>query len=742
MSGRETTSVHRIGFTKLAGRDSPVPGSYEVNIIFIHGLRGHPQTTWEDNRNEKDERAATPSKRTIFKKLFDSKRAASTASNDSDKDIGTSVPKHKVFWPRDFLTEDIPEATVWTYGYNADVIGGLFAANNQNSVSQHGRDLAVKLEREVPSEVVDDFSSKVGLPRPIETVESIDANHMDIARCGDKSDIQYRAIVGVLKQFILTQMPYNRESRFQESALATASATRVIGQVRAAQDEAELSQSNTLKNKLFIQKTCQKLAVVGLGGVGKTQVALQLAYWVKETQSEYSIFWVPALSDGSFDQAYTEIARRLDIRIQKDDELKETVRRHLESERAGKWLLVVDNADDMDTLFGSPNKPGGIGEHLPENENGLTLFTTRSREVAVSLVGGDFIDLEEMSSEEAMGFFLKGLTQKPLDHDKAVIMELLQELAHLPLAIAQAAAYLNTNQIPIKRYLGLLRGAEQDMVGLMSREFRDNTRYSEHWVASAYLNDRRTKDAIEIFEHVVAVRRKTLKEEDHFRLSSEHELAGAYLDDGRIKDAIEIFKHVVAIRRETLKEEDHSRLTSEHELARAYLDDRRVKDAIEIFDDVVAVRRKTLKEKDHFRLSSEHELARAYLGDGRIKDAIEIFKHVVAIRRKTLKEEDHFRLASEHVLARAYLDDGRIKDAIEIFEHVVAVRRKNSKEKDHFRLASEHELARAYLGDRRVKDAIEILVHVTTVKASILDADDQDRVVSQELLTGAYSMLS
>jgi hypothetical protein len=42
---------------------------------------------------------------------------------------------------------------VWTYGYNADVIGGLFQANNKNSISQHGRDLSVRLEREIDNEV-------------------------------------------------------------------------------------------------------------------------------------------------------------------------------------------------------------------------------------------------------------------------------------------------------------------------------------------------------------------------------------------------------------------------------------------------------------------------------------------------------------------------------------------------------------------------------------------------------------
>lgn len=48
---------------------------------------------------------------------------------------------------------EIHEARIWSYGYNADVIGGFFQANSKNSVSQHGRDLAVRLEREVDNEV-------------------------------------------------------------------------------------------------------------------------------------------------------------------------------------------------------------------------------------------------------------------------------------------------------------------------------------------------------------------------------------------------------------------------------------------------------------------------------------------------------------------------------------------------------------------------------------------------------------
>src|SRR3989440_9572847 len=37
-----------------------------------------------------------------------------------------------VFWPEQYLVSDIASARVWTYGYNADVIGGLFQSNNKN----------------------------------------------------------------------------------------------------------------------------------------------------------------------------------------------------------------------------------------------------------------------------------------------------------------------------------------------------------------------------------------------------------------------------------------------------------------------------------------------------------------------------------------------------------------------------------------------------------------------------------
>ena len=50
--------------------------------------------------------------------------------------------------------------------------------------------------------MVDDFSSKLDLPQALETVETIGADHMRMAKYSSKDDEGYRAIAGVLKAYI------------------------------------------------------------------------------------------------------------------------------------------------------------------------------------------------------------------------------------------------------------------------------------------------------------------------------------------------------------------------------------------------------------------------------------------------------------------------------------------------------------------------------------------------------------
>ena len=322
---------------------------------------------------------------------------------------------------------------------------------------------------------------------------SIHANHRDMVKFGSAEDTGFKRLLGELVRWEGLLRSASSSQRIARGA----SPSRVVAADAVTDRTAQpcyhipfpknkrfVGRDKTLGTleQMFFTQECRRVAVMGLGGVGKTQVALKFAYWAKENKPNYSIFWVPALSDASFEQAYTEMARKLLIyKATDNNDLKESVRRYLSSEVAGPWLLIVDNADDMDVVFGCSGTQRGISQYLPESDDGLILFTTRSRDVALSLADSDVVGLSEMDPEEATGCLEKSLIRKDLISDKTVTTELLQELTYLPLAITQAAAYLNRNQVSIAEYLqaAARRRAGYDQVD----EQRVPRQYSIHGLA-------------------------------------------------------------------------------------------------------------------------------------------------------------------------------------------------------------------------------------------------------------------
>ncbi|KAF4457801.1 kinesin light chain [Fusarium austroafricanum] len=480
---------------------------------------------------------------------------------------------------------------------------------------------------------------------------------------------------------------------------------------------------DTLEDKFFGSDQSQKVALVGLGGVGKTQIALHFAYQLKEKQPDYSIFWVPVLSDEAAERAYVDIAKKLGLqRSNEDDNVKDLVYQHLSSDKAGKWLFIVDNADDEDIIFGSADKPG-LEEYLPQSENGIILLTTRSGQVAEGFAQSDMIDIKQMDQEETVTLLKKSLIQKQLLEDEISVIELLTYLCFLPLAITQAAAYLNQTKAPIRAYLGLLRNAEDNGARILEREFRDNTRYrgsqnavGTTWIVSFRQIQKSNQLAVDLLSFISCIEPKAIPQ--------------SMLPDAEADELEWAIGTLCSYSFLLFKKAGDSFNT-----------DRRFKEAIKCFEKVCWWRQGLDPITDHNRLESEHELASAYLNDRRIEGAIEILEHVVAVRKETLDEKDQDRLASEHELASAYLNNRRIEGAIEILEHVVAVRKETLDEKDHDRLASEHELASAYLNNQQIEEAIEILEHVVAVKSEILAQDNSSRQLSISLLQDCFKRL-
>src|SRR5215469_1676873 len=179
---------------------------------------------------------------------------------------------------------------------------------------------------------------------------------------------------------------------------------------------------DTLKQKLLVNRDCQKVAISGLGGIGKTQVALQFAYHVMENCPGFSVFWVQALSMETFERGCMEMARALGIHQGQEskEDVKKLVQQRLCAKTAGKWLLIVDNADDLDLLRGLEQTEGLLA-FLPESDDGLTIFTTRHGGVAQQLAGSDVVDIEKMNRQEAMDLLEKSLVRKTLPYNNEIV---------------------------------------------------------------------------------------------------------------------------------------------------------------------------------------------------------------------------------------------------------------------------------------------------------------------------------
>lgn len=233
-----------------------------------------------------------------------------------------------------------------------------------------------------------------------------------------------------------------------------------------------------LEKALSTAQGPQKLAITGLGGVGKTQVALELAYRMQDRHPEYSIFWIPCTSHQAVEQAWMTIAEMLGISDANSAEMKGRIKTYF-TRNDWKWLLVFDNADDMDMWMEGSNTSPPLKDLLPRNHQGHIVFTTRNRKLAVKLASSDVIQIRELDEKTGVEFLEKSLIQKSLLSDSHLVLALLEQLTFLPLAIAQAAAYMNENSINISDYLLLLQEQETDVVELLSEDFGDDGRYTD-----------------------------------------------------------------------------------------------------------------------------------------------------------------------------------------------------------------------------------------------------------------------
>ncbi len=230
----------------------------------------------------------------------------------------------------------------------------------------------------------------------------------------------------------------------------------------------------------------QAQAMCGLGGIGKTQIAVEYVY--RYSDDYEAIFWIRADSPGSLISDYTDLAVLLDVPTPDEanqDYLVRAVKRWLREHT--NWLLIFDNVNDFKVAC----------NFLPTMKHGHVLVTTRAQDT-----GGiaKNIEIEKMPQDEGALLLLRraGLlaSDDPLDRASKADVELARHISDvmygLPLALVQAGAYIRATGCDMAGYLDRY---EKQRAKLLGRRDELNADYPESVATTWSLSFERVEQA-------------------------------------------------------------------------------------------------------------------------------------------------------------------------------------------------------------------------------------------------------
>jgi len=202
--------------------------------------------------------------------------------------------------------------------------------------------------------------------------------------------------------------------------------------IESAEEEADKSYLIMLWESLHqtgITTLSAKAAVAGMGGVGKSSLALKYAYEACENYAYNMIYWFPSETELQLCEGYRNLLQDLQVPL-KGDERVDQLLRLINNNISNKdlfFLLVYDNVPDPNFLHNKTPQKGG---HV--------LITSRCSE----RWGNNTILLNVFRPQDSIQYFLNVTGVEPSDENEIKAGELAKELGHLPLALSHAAGYI------------------------------------------------------------------------------------------------------------------------------------------------------------------------------------------------------------------------------------------------------------------------------------------------------------
>lgn len=241
-----------------------------------------------------------------------------------------------------------------------------------------------------------------------------------------------------------------------------------------------------IEKKLKGQQNINTVALIGIGGAGKTILARQYAH-----QHKVNVIWeINAETKGSLIESFENLAYALS-----QSEEEKRILRGLQDikdskEREGKliqfikgrlrlqtnWLLIFDNVEkfeDIQNYF--PNDPHVWGK-------GKVIVTTRDSTIQNHIHVTNTIHVSELDPKEKLDFFMKIMCHgvaPPSISTQRETQNFLQEIPPFPLDITIAANYLKLTGISYEKYLDYLRQSNKDFEEVQEKMLKESGNYTK-----------------------------------------------------------------------------------------------------------------------------------------------------------------------------------------------------------------------------------------------------------------------
>jgi len=490
-----------------------------------------------------------------------------------------------------------------------------------------------------------------------------------------------------------------------------------------------------------------------------------------------SVFWVHASNADRFRQAYTFIAQKCCVPGHEDPkaDVFTLVKEWLELNHRRPWVMVIDNADDTQLFFdhqgehedgSSSNREGNLGRYLPQCSQGTVVVTTRNKQAGLRLTKGKRpIEVGKMDEDETAQLLHIWLDEDAASDDYSALSSRLE---HLPLALAQAAAFIQENTTTIRDYLRLLDTSEQHLFDLLSEEFETDGRdpetpraVAETWILSFEKIQQQNPLASELLSLMSLFDRQAIPLE--FLSNYIERLEGQAVDEIELTKALGVLKAFsfitenrdngfdmhrlvqlvtqkwLAIRGSISHFAEQSLKTVEE--AYPYGDHEHRAICSALMPHVYAVLKLEGSGSDRGTLARAgllHCTAGFFLYQGRWKEAESLSLQAVEARNRVLGEEHPQTLHSISNLASTYRNQGRWDEAESLEIAVLETRKRVLGEEHPDTLDSMNDLALTYWNQGRWDEAESLEVGVLETRKRVLGEEHPDTLTSMNDLALIY----